>query len=1097
MRNRLNNVSTFVGSASIRPRTLLGLSGAPIRSIALLVCACAAPAGYGQVSTAAIHGTVADTSGASIPGAVVTATQTNTNYTTSTKTRDDGSFNLPALPVGPYSIRIAGTGFAGYEQTGLVLEVGQNVLLPVSLRVGAVSEQVVVSAETPAIDSTSPTIQQVVDQRTVSELPLNGRNPATLINTVPGVTDASINISAQQTNSTVRTAVANLPSQSAPTVNGVRPGGTYFSLDGAGNTDPFNVIGGPFPNPDATQEFGVVTGTYGARYVSAPGGAVNVISRSGGNQLHGTIFEFIRNGAVNATNRFATSADPLKRNQYGFAVGGPIIKDKLFFFGSLQETALRSRALINTFVGSAAEQAGQFTQLSTGKTIQVPIGKFAANVFKYIPAPNTGTNLFVGSTPYKSNEPQGTAKLDYSWGNNRLFIRYFTDQIAVTGQPMVNNNIYTATQGQSQSWSNYAIGDTWSSKGGRWILDGRASKIHVKSTNLANSSLAALSGNALGSNISPGIHPTFPLIYAGSLFLQGTTQSSIPRDSWDYNVDVTHVYKKHQISFGGNLRFVSLQQSNEAQEAPAYIYFGTYSNIFYGALSNNNYADFLIGHPVQFSQQDGSFSTVKGKLLGFYGEDKYNATDRLTVTFGLRYDPFLPFAPQAGQIDCFIPGQQSKVFVNAPVGLTYPGDPGCSAGGTSAKFSQIEPRVGVAYKLDERGDTAVRAGFGIYTSQFQLQSLAGFSAPPFNRSFTITNPFQTDTDPYGSNGLTNPFASGFQTASYVPPANVSFATPVKAGFNVSAIDPNFVPSYTEQWSLSLQHAFSPSNSMELAYVGTQGIHIAQTYDANVPVASSTATVSNERARRPYGAEGLLQIRTLRSNSTSNYHGLNATFRHQDKRGLSLYGGFNWSKCLDDGSQPASTLYLTAEGNDPSIRRGRCDYDQNLSFRSTIAWNSPALKGSNNLIRTIAGSWIVSGLVIADAGQPQSVLDSSDPSATGIGLDIADRVPGQPVFLNGRVNKAAFTHPAVGAYGNSGRNSLRSPGYTDFDTAIAKSFHLTPERVSLNLRFEAFNVLNHPNLTPTVLQYNGSASVFGVYTIARDPRILQAAAKLTF
>jgi len=221
----------------------------------------------------------------------------------------------------------------------------------------------------------------------------------------------------------VRTATANLPSQSAPTINGVRPGGTYFSLDGAGNTDPFNVIGGPFPNPDATQEFGVVTGTYGARYVSAPGGAVNVISRSGGNQFHGTVFEFIRNGAVNATNRYATSPDPLKRNQYGFAVGGPIVKSKLFFFASVQETNTRSRSLINTYVGSPAEQSGQFTQVSTGKVIQLPVAKFAANVLKYIPAPNSGTNIFIGSTPLKLDEPQATVKLDYSLGNNRVFAR--------------------------------------------------------------------------------------------------------------------------------------------------------------------------------------------------------------------------------------------------------------------------------------------------------------------------------------------------------------------------------------------------------------------------------------------------------------------------------------------------------------------------------------------------------------------------------------------------------------------------------------------------------------------------------------------------
>lgn len=236
----------------------------------------------------------------------------------------DGSFRISSIPVGPYVVRVNKDGFASYEQKGIVLTVGQVATIQVSMTVGAQTQDVVVSAEAPAVESTNSTIQSVVDENVVSNLPLNGRNPAALMYTAPGITDATLNPQGTNANSTV--AGGALSDESAPTTNGVRPGGTYFSLDGAGNIDPFNVIGGPFPNPDATQEFSVVSGSYGSRYVSAPGGAVNIVTKSGTNQIHGSVFEFLRNGFFNAENYFATTPDTLKRNQFGFAAGGPILK---------------------------------------------------------------------------------------------------------------------------------------------------------------------------------------------------------------------------------------------------------------------------------------------------------------------------------------------------------------------------------------------------------------------------------------------------------------------------------------------------------------------------------------------------------------------------------------------------------------------------------------------------------------------------------------------------------------------------------------------------------------------------------------------------
>jgi hypothetical protein len=1088
---------------------------------------------FAQVSTGAIHGTVLDSTGAAIPDATITATQTATNFSSTVTSSANGSYTLNTLPTGQYVVRVSKPGFAGYEQTGVVLEVGQTLTVVVGLKVGGGTEEIVVSAAPPAVESTSPVLQQVVDQKTVEGLPLNVRNPATLVFTAPGVVDSALNLGATQTNSTIRTVNANLPNQIAPVTNGVAPGGTYFSLDGAGNTDPYNVIGGPFPNPDATQEFGVVTGTYGSRYVSAPGGAVNVITRSGTNQIHGSVFEFIRNGAVNARAFNSTAADILKRNQYGFAVGGPIVKNKLFAFASFQERADRSQNNLNVFVGNAMQRAGQFYRFNAdgSKRIDPTTGMqaiqqitpniVATNLLKYIPLATDNAGNYLGTSPYRFDSPQGTVKVDYNLGANRLFARYFTEQLKQPSQPVRNNNVLQAQQGLTQAWSSFALGDTWVNKSGSWVVDGRASYIHVKSTTSIDPSLSVVSAPNLGENVTAGSHPTLGLFYAGGFFIGGQSNQRYPRDSYDYNLDVTHVVGKHQIAFGTNLRFVSLHEQSDAGQEVSYVFFGTYSNAFYGKLDYNSYADFIAGRPILFAQGDGLTSNIAGKLYGFYGEDKYSATERLTLTAGLRYDPYKPFAQTANQIDCFVPGKQSTVFTNAPLGLLYPGDPGCNNGGTSGKYGLIQPRVGFAYKLDERGNTAVRGGFGLYSAQPQLQSFIGFAAPPFTRTFQVVNFSNNDLDPYAANKIANPFANGFQTANYNPPSNVAF--PTATGFNASAIDPNYKPAYTMQYTISLQHAFTSADSMELAYVGTKGTHINQTYDANLPVyipgtstgvAGSCGTLAganlpaagqscsgtaNENQRRPYFSSGLLQIKTLRANGTANYNGLNAVFRHSIKAGITFYAGLNYSKCMDDGSLPASTGTITEPGSSASERYARCDFDQRVNFRSTTVYTTPKLAASNTFLRTAAGSWTVSGLVRAESGQPFSILNSLDSSYTGTSLDIADRVPNQPLYLgNGNLNYAAFTNNSPGTFGNSGRNSLTSPAYVTLDPAVSKTFGLLPhERLNMVLRFEAFNVLNHTNKIPPRNQFNTTPANFGAYAAARDPRQLQAAAKFTF
>jgi outer membrane receptor protein involved in Fe transport len=1075
-----------------------------IRAVSFLVLLLVLTGGcaLAQVSTASINGIVQDASGAVVVGADVQATQTETRFTSHAISSSTGAFTLPSLPVGPYQLSVTKSGFQSYEQSGIVLTVGQNATIQVSLKVGSESQTVTVTAEAPVVDSSSSTIQNVVAEQTVSNLPLNGRNPATLINTVPGVTDATLNGTTPV--STVKESDASPPQESAPTVNGTRPGGTYFSLDGASNVDPWNTIGGPFPNPDATQEFGVVTGSYGARFVSAPGGAVNIVTKSGTNGLHGSVFEYIRNNFFNATTDVigSTIPDTLKRHQFGFAVGGPILRDKLFFFGSFQQTLVHQAGTTAQVVPTQAERDGVFTSTVTGATVHVPLSPTIQNFLSYIPLPGPSGFADV-SVPSQSTEPQGVAKIDYVLGSHRLFGRYFGDHYSSPDRALDGDNFFQAAQGRVMYWDTAAAGDTWSSKAGTWVSDLRVSMLraHIENTVPAGSEKLALP--ALGAKgVSASVYPALPIM-VGPLFAAGAAQTAFPRNAWDVTEDVTHIAGKHQITFGTDMQFVHFSEKNVAGQNGVAIFAGLKSLILFGPLNDNGMADEIMGSPLIWIQGDGFFTGSHGNVYGFYGEDKYQASNRLTLTGGLRWDPYLPFTLANGHVDCWVPGQQSVVYKHAPMGLAYPGDPNCSSGGSPTKWSIWQPRVGVAYRLTSNGSTALRAGWGMYSNQMQMQSFLGFAAAPWVRTFQEVNPFQSIDNIWASNGASDPFAAGFHDGSYVPPADYSFATEKALGFSVGAIDKSFRPAYVEQSTLSLQHAITQADSIEIAYVGNIGVHIAQTYDANLPVYVPGASAGNEMERRPYGSEGLAAIKQMRGNSNMSYNGLNVTYHRRGKGGLELFSGFNWSKCIDDGSQPATTNGMTANGDNPELRRGVCDYDQNYAFRNTVIWSSPALKSYNDPLRAIAGSWVASALVVDDAGQSFSVTDTNDYSYTGIGLDLADYSAGYkngsvPLRINGHLNKAAFADNAPGTYGNTGRNSFRSQGWVNVDAAMMKVFPIVKERTQLMFRAETFNLFNHPSWLPPNSSYNNSTDeTFGISTSARPARILQFSLKLMF
>jgi hypothetical protein len=1061
-----------------------------------------------QVSTASIVGKVADATGAAVSNATVTATQVETSISRTVSSGNDGLFNIPLLPLGSYTLKVSAAGFSDFQQKGIVLTVGQTANIPITLRPGNVSETVTVSANATMLNTTGSESSQLIEQHTVEGVPLNGRNPAGLLYLTGGVNNPVQNIPSTNTGSPILQNALVYPTESAATIHGVRGGGVYFSLDGANNLDPYQVTGGPFPNPDMTSEFSVVSGNYGARYVSAPGGAVNIVTKSGTNKIHGDVFEFVRNGAVNARNYFATVVDPLKRNQFGADIGAPILHDRLFVFGGYQGTRLSDIAGGNVaFVPTAQQRAGNLSNVTTpiknpatglpfsSNSSIGPLDPVMQKLLGYIPLPtNTATGSVTYNLPKTNTEESVVAKSDFVHGAHRIFGRYFYDTFDWPGTGIPNNNLLSTFRGQQHQWHNATVGDTWA-RGNNFVSDARFSFIRDNSTNVAGENSVTLPG--LGAGFTNGQFPTIQLVQIIGLFnVAAGNYNGFTRNTWDGAEDITILRGRHQISFGAEVQHIDnkIVTDNEQNAIP----------VFTGAATGNVTADVILGYSSVTLQSDGSYIEAVGVLPGFYGEDKIRLNDRLTATAGLRWDPYWPFHALGDRISCYIPGApQSKVFINAPSGLVFPGDPNCNSSGTNTNdLGNVQPRLGFAMKLDSSGKTVVRGGYGIYTMQFPMASFLSFgSAQPFERLVRVSTPVSV-SNPWATFPGGNPFANGFQLDGKPRPANSTFINPGTA----YSMAQNFKLGYIQQWSLIAERSLTDNDFLSIAYYGTVGRHLSLVQDGNQAVyIPGSSTTANVQARRPN--PNVAAVNTEVSTGKSNYNGLEVVYRHRVRGGLTLSTNFDWSKSLDNASSPAN-VGLTSGNlipvpNNPSFRYGPSDFDQRHTLRTMGSWNLPWYSNSTGIKKATLGGWQLNGLFTWDSGFPLSVTSSLNQSFTSNGTDLADRVPGVPISLPDNrseqakiaqyFNAAAFTANAPGTFGNSGRNIITSPGYVDVDTSLVKGFELG-ERWKVVLRVEAFNLLNHTQFLPPV---GALGATLGKLTGSRDPRILQGAIKVYF
>src|SRR5262252_3810838 len=676
----------------------------------LMLC----PAVLGQTVASQISGTVRDSSGAVLPGVDVKVTNTDTTAMRTTVTNETGSYVFANLPVGPYRLEASLPGFTSYVQSGIVLQVNSNPTINVELKVGQVFQVLEVQADANMVETHSNVIGQVVDQQRVAELPLNGRNVTQLI--------ALFGAAVPNTGGGLASNL-NYPTVAAFSIAGGQNNATNYFLDGATHIDSRTNVGLPLPFPDALQEFKVETSTLPANYGSHPGGAVNAVTKSGTNQIHGDAFWFVRNGAMNARNFFAPVRDSLKRNQFGGVVGGPVVKDKLFFFEGYQGTTQRTAPATNiAFVPTADVLAGNFQAILAppcqAKQVNLPssiannnillpglINPVALKASSLLPVSTDPCGKITYGVPSNSDEYQSVTRVD--WQRNakdQIFARYFITDYTLQSYYDKKNLLTAGTPGLQDRVQSVTLGDTY-----------------LVSANIVNSFRFGFSRSAVQRVTADGVPTTAELgsnvfapikNYIGQFQVPGYfTISAIPgyvfNNLFNVSEDVSMTHNKHQIAFGFNYVHAQMNALGPFQMNPRMTFNG--QSVINGAATGNALAAFLTGRLDTLLQGNGQVGRENQNLPALYFQDNWKVSSRLQINAGIRWDPFIPQQAKYGyasQFDLakFNAGQVSQAFVNAPPGLTFPGDrgyPGNAA--TSARYLDFAPRFGLVYDPTGRG----------------------------------------------------------------------------------------------------------------------------------------------------------------------------------------------------------------------------------------------------------------------------------------------------------------------------------------------------------------------------------------------------------
>jgi len=1092
----------------------------------------APPEAAAQAVSGTILGTVKDTQGAVVPGTTVTVTNTGTGFSRSVVTDTHGDYTAPSIPTGNYTVTAEITGFKKVSKTNVLVGVDQRVRIDVGLELGAMEEVIEIQAETPLLQTSSSDLGATVVEEQIKTLPLNGRNFVSLTRTVPGVLRGSPGANIDGAGSLAWRASASF------SANGQRARDNNYMLDGVDNNETWLQTVVIFPSVDALEEFKLQTSTYSAEFGRSLGGVVNLQLKSGTNQYHGSVFEFLRNDRFDANNWFnnrAGRAKPdLSQHQFGATLGGPIIKDKTFFFADYQGLRITSGQSYLSTVPTERMRNGDFSELNraiydplTGQPFpgnvipQSRMDPASRNIMQQLyPAPNTaGTiaasgqnvNNYLITPNLEREDNQFDVKVDHRLTtNNRFFVRYsyqkthrflpatleHGDAGATFGAGDGNIKAQSVTFNDTHTFSPNVLNE--------FRFGWNSIKFFMTSIdygeNLANA--MGIPGINLNDVTSAMTQMTFQNIR--NLGANGNQPLITNQNDFQIFDNVTWIKNRHTFKLGGSVTF----RSREILNADTIVgSFGFNNNmtsncagVAAGCTVNSNtgfdVASFLLGYATTKTRNmfDAGTYTEKRPEWSLYVQDDFRVNSKLTLNLGLRYDVYVPWVEIEDRQSNF--DENTGTFVVASDNAVIQGK---DVGRYLQTYSKADfgPRFGFAYDVKGTGRTIVRGGVGVFwnftpggTSSSKAQN------PPFLQSTALT--------PAPNSNFSND-PKMLVSAGLPPPPGVDPTRPA-AGQTRSIFEVDFRDAYTINWNLNVQQQFGTNYMLEVAYAGARGRQYLLKGDPNEPV--PTVGVTNANLIRPYTLNGLApalrSVGQVQSEGILNYHGLLTKFQRRFANGFSLLASYTFAKSMDYNSDNDGQVTVANVYNIAAYNYGPSDYDIRHTVSLAGMYELPLAKDK------WYGGWQLSGIGYWRSGYPftpgqtQGIL-STTPGGTGQRPNVIGNWELDNPTVDRWYDTAAFQAPAdtTGTYGDAGRNIMRGPEQFNIDLSLIKYTRFG--RFNLELRAEAFNLLNHPQFQLPQRSFN-SGTAAQISAMLQNPacalcgtteRNIQFAAKLSF